>query len=397
MPSTQTVTATAGLFVKATILAARWAGTARKRALASIASMSVDEKDKEIVFLRDRIEQLLLQVSILQKHAAKRTKTPRYTISERLHVIWFVEVFDIPRRKVTHHCGIARSTLYRWLRRIEDASPTLAPPGNKTPIEIAALVWEIARTNMQWGRVRIANQLGLLGIFIAASTVRNVMSRPIPPPESVNAADKPTEQQAARPIPASYPNHVWSIDRTSVLRWGLWPIHILVAIDHFSRKVVTVCPLEGPNAGWVCDALEDAFRAFGPPRHIISDHEGVFIGAAFTDLLKHWHVKPRLGAVGKHGSIAVTERVIKSLKYEWLFRAPLIKGFDHLASLCSDFTLWYNEWRPHMTLDGARPDDFYGRDRPEAVPKNAKVVPLQIERRHFAEARVTGFRLPRAT
>ncbi len=61
--------------------------------------------------------------------------------------------------------------------------------------------------------------------------------------------------------PAFYPNHVWSIDGTIVLRWGLWPTYVLVVLDHFSRKVVAAIPLEGPNAGWVCDALEQAFRA----------------------------------------------------------------------------------------------------------------------------------------
>ena len=33
-----------------------------------------------------------------------------------------------------------------------------------------------------------------------------------------------------------------------VYYWGLWKIYVLVAIDHFSRKVVAVTPLEGPNA-----------------------------------------------------------------------------------------------------------------------------------------------------
>ncbi len=107
-------------------------------------------------------------------------------------------------------------------------------------------------------------------------------------------------------------------------------------------------------------------------------------------------IKHRFGAVGKHGSIAVTERVIWTFKYEWLFRVPLIKGFDHLTSLCSNFVIWYNGWRPHMTLSGARPDDVYARDRPEPVPRTAKTPPASIERRHFAEARVTGFRLPKA-
>ncbi len=328
-----------------------------------------------------------------------RSRSPRYNLSERLHVLWFMELFQIPRRRVSDYFGIARSTLYRWLHKIDDAAPAPSPPPNRTAADIAAVVWEIARANMAWGRHRIANQLGHLGVFLAASTVRNILIRPKPRPipvQSVANTNEPAEQDASRSVPASYPNHVWSVDKTSVLQWGLWPIHILVAIDHFSRKVVCAVPLEGPNVGWVCDALETAFRRLGPPKHIISDHEGVFIGGAFNELLDAWGVKPRLGSVGKHGSIAVTERVIWTLKYEWLFQVPLIKGFDHLTALCGDFSNWYNDWRPHMWLDGARPTDVYCRDLPEHVPRDAKCPPARIERRHFAEARVTGFRLPRA-
>jgi hypothetical protein len=91
--------------------------------------------------------------------------------------------------------------------------------------------------------------------------------------------------------------------------------------------------------------------------------------------------------------MAVTERVNRTLKEEWLRRVPLIRGRGHLGELCAGFVLWYNEWRPHMSLPGFRPGDVYGREQPEAVPKSAKVVPLNIERHRFTETRVTGFRL----
>jgi transposase InsO family protein len=97
-----------------------------------------------------------------------------------------------------------------------------------------------------------------------------------------------------------------------------------------------------------------------------------------------------------HGSIAVTERAIWTLKYEWLFRVTLLKSFAHVERLCAQFVEWHNAWRPHMTLGGARPDDVYGRDLPEPIPRTAKSVPPRIERRVFSETRVTGFRLPRA-
>ena len=190
--------------------------------------------------------------------------------------------------------------------------------------------------------------------------------------------------------------HVWSIDTTRVLCWGLWPIQVLVDIDHFSRKVMCVAPLEGPNAGWIVEALEQAMRKHGAPKHIISDQAPVFVGDAFAELLKQWNIRPRFGAVGKSGSIAVTERVIKTLKYEWLRCVPIIKGFDHLAFLCTEFEHWYNVWRPHMTLKGLRPDDFYYDRRPEILKRDAKIVPSNIERHVFAETRLTAYRLKAA-
>jgi len=279
--------------------------------------MNTDAKAKEILFLKDRVYQLEMQLSIFQKHLAKKGKKPRYEVRERLLILWHMEAFQIPRRKVSRHFGIARSTLYRWLRKIEDQKPSGAPV-NKTPVEIASLVWAITKANLSWGRIRVANQLKLLNIFLCASTVRNVLQRPKPrnTPTAPAITDKTQEKTESRSIPASYPNHVWSVDTTKVLCWGLWPIHVCVAIDHFSRKVVCVAPLEGPNAGWIIDALERAIQKHGAPKHIISDQASVFIGDALAELLKHWNIKPRFGAVGKHGSIAVTERVIKTLKYE---------------------------------------------------------------------------------
>jgi transposase InsO family protein len=385
------------LLVKAALLAARFSGRVRRRSLKRLAAMDTDAKAKEILFLKDRVYQLETQVSVLQKHHRKKGKKPRYEVRERLLILWHVEAFQIPRRKVFRHFGIARSTLYRWLHQIEDQTPCSGPV-NKTPSEIASLVWQITRANLSWGRIRIANQLKLLGIFLSASTVRNILQRPKPrnAPTSATTPEKTAEKPEARSIPAWYPNHVWSVDATKVRCWGPWSIQVLVAIDHFSRKVVCVAPVEGPNAGWIIDALEQTMRKHGPPKHIISDQASVFTGGAFAELLRQWNIKPRFGALGKSGSTAVTERVIKTLRYEWLKRVPLIKGFDHLTSLCTEFESWYNIWRPHMTLEGLRPDDFYYDRKLETPNRKAKTVPNNIERHVFTETRVTAYSLKNA-
>ena len=43
------------MILKSALLAAAWAGKSRKRGLESIAIMPIDEKDKELLFLRDRM------------------------------------------------------------------------------------------------------------------------------------------------------------------------------------------------------------------------------------------------------------------------------------------------------------------------------------------------------
>ena len=141
------------------------------------------------------------------------------------------------------------------------------------------------------------------------------------------------------------------------------------------------------------EALEEAFLRHGPPKHLISDQEKVFISEVLADLLYQWDVKHRFGAVGKHGSIAVTERAIWTLKYEWLKRVPAIRGLDHLAELLGDFVLWYNDYRGHATLGGALPAVIYRGEQWSKPEKSAKTLPLNFERRVFAETQITAYRL----
>jgi putative transposase len=177
------------------------------------------------------------------------------------------------------------------------------------------------------------------------------------------------------------------------MRWGIWPTWVLVAIDHFSRAVMAVVPLEGPNAGWVVEVLEQALQRRGPPKHLISDQGSVFVSEAVASLLRDWNVKQRFGAVGRHGSIAVTEQLICTLKREWLARVPLIRGLDHLRDLLADFDVYYNQCRCHRRLDGATPSMLHQRPAWEKPDRCAKRVAGPIRLRHFREQRITVLEL----
>ena len=95
------VSAAVSLLVRAALLAARFSGRVRQRSLKRLAARDTDIKAKEILFLKDRVYQLEMQVSILQKHLNRKGQSPRYTVRERLLILWHIEAFQIPRRKVS--------------------------------------------------------------------------------------------------------------------------------------------------------------------------------------------------------------------------------------------------------------------------------------------------------
>jgi len=381
------------------VLSAQWAGQRRRLCLrqAAAALGEVAQLRAELTVLRDENRRLKCENGLLRSRLREaRSRTSRYTPMQRLQILWHMAYYRIPRKWVKDHFGIATSTLYRWLHAAErgdmgDKHSKQESP-RKTPADIARLIWDIFESNPHFGRHRIAMILWTLRVFVAASTVRNVLLRPAPPKAPATAAVKVAHAKP-RQIVARYPNHVWSVDRTRVWRWHIWPTWVLVGIDHYSRMVTTTCPLEGPNAGWVTTALESAFARYGAPKHIITDQEGVFISGTFAELLTRWDIRQRFGAVGKHGSIAVTERAILTLKYEWLNRVALIRGIDHLRGLLDDFGVYHNGYRGHMTLGGAPPVALYQGDEWHKPPRSAKVLPGNIERRLFPDVRVTAYRL----
>lgn len=104
-------------------------------------------------------------------------------------------------------------------------------------------------------------------------------------------------------------------------------------------------------------------------------------------------MKQRFGAIGEHGSTAVTERVILTLKQDWLRRVPLIQGLDHLSQVLDGFSEYYGHWRGHSTIGGAAPSAIH-RGEPRRRPdRSAKALPGGIERRLFRDTRPTASRL----
>jgi transposase InsO family protein len=133
-------------------------------------------------------------------------------------------------------------------------------------------------------------------------------------------------------VTARHPDHIWNLDLSVVpASLGLWapwwpfsiaqclPFawHLAAIIDHFSRAIVGFAVFaKEPTSAQMCAALDRAVKRTGcAPKYMVTD-QGPQFQSEYRDWCKRRGIKPRFGAIGKHGSIAVTERAIRSTKTE---------------------------------------------------------------------------------
>jgi len=96
------------------------------------------------------------------------------------------------------------------------------------------------------------------------------------------------------------------------------------------------------------------------PRYIVCDKGKQFDCDGFRQWCEDTGIKkPRYGAIGKHHSIALTERMIKSVKYLWtnLIIVSVVRAkFQEQLEI---FRTWHNSERPHSSMAGRTPDEVY--------------------------------------
>jgi putative transposase len=122
------------------------------------------------------------------------------------------------------------------------------------------------------------------------------------------------------------------------------------------EKVFLKCP-SGFDVG---KAFEEICYENGvSPKHLVLDHGTQFYCKETLDWCRKRNIKPRFGAVGKHGSIAVVERLHLSMKNECIRRMIVPVNKDDFEKELALWREWYNACRPHTTLRGRTPDEIY--------------------------------------
>jgi transposase InsO family protein len=105
-------------------------------------------------------------------------------------------------------------------------------------------------------------------------------------------------------------------------------------------------------------------RTKARPRSIVVDKGKQFWCRGFKAWCRGRKIKPRFGAVGRRGSIAIVERLIRTLKEEFI-AALIVPGLRPVFQRELEcFVTWFNGFRPHSWLDGQIPNEVYCRRPP---------------------------------
>lgn len=90
---------------------------------------------------------------------------------------------------------------------------------------------------------------------------------------------------------------------------------VVAVIDVFSRMPVAAGVTVGePSAGDVVAIFNQADERYGPARHLVTDQGPQFTAEVFKQHCISKGIKQRFGAIGKSGSIAIIERMWRTLK-----------------------------------------------------------------------------------
>ena len=372
----------------------------------------IERLEAEVALLREE-----LRIKDVRLGRIAPARRPHYPPEERMAILQLKAARAWSAEQAARRFLLTAVMIAAWSSRLE-ADPTgllqLPIPVNGFPDFVAGVVQALKRVAPAMGKVRIAQMLARSGLHLGVSTVRRMLARravaPLPPTSPAPAPKRDEETCSGRTVTAKRPNHVWNIDLTVVPTsegsWAPWfpfsllPSHphhwwVMAILDHFSRRVIGFAVFgKQPSADDVCDVLERATTRIGSsPKHTVTDQ-----GSQFQGEYRNWcarrGVKPRFGAIGKHGSIAVTERFFLTLKTELLRRILVPLRLETMCSEIGRYVRWYNEARPHRSLGGATPCEIFDGAKP--ANRLARVEPrarYPIESRCAAPAaRVRGRR-----
>jgi putative transposase len=152
-------------------------------------------------------------------------------------------------------------------------------------------------------------------------------------------------------------NQVWAMDITYIpMARGF--VYLAAVVDWASRRVLAHRVSISMDTDFCVQALEEALARYGCPQIFNTDQGSQFTSAEFTDILDKRAIRISMDGKGAWRDNVFVERLWRSVKYEEVYLRAYDSVSDARAGLAR-YLGFYNTRRPHRSLDGKTPDEFY--------------------------------------
>jgi putative transposase len=152
-------------------------------------------------------------------------------------------------------------------------------------------------------------------------------------------------------------NQVWAMDITYIpMARGF--VYLAAVVDWASRRVLAHRVSISMDTEFCREALEEALARYGCPEIFNTDQGSQFTSAEFTDILKKRGIGISMDGKGAWRDNVFVERLWRSVKYEEVY----LKAYETVSAARAGLARYldfYNTRRPHSSLDGKTPDEFY--------------------------------------
>ncbi len=297
--------------------------------------------------VKDRTQLALENIALRHQLAVYKRSVARPNIQDGDRIFWLTVmrmlkewrqalVFVQPETVIKWH----RKGFRHYWRRKSRAKPGRPP----ISLELIYLIRRLSTENVTWGAPRITDELALLGHAVAESTVAKYMVRHRP----------------------AHPKQGWKtflhnhLAETAACDFFVVPtvtfqrLFCFVVMSLDRRRIEHVNVTKHPTAEWTAQQLIDAFPGDGwVPRFLQRDRDGVF-GWVFRRKVKVLGIEELISAPRSPWQNPFVERLIGSIRRECTDHIiPLSE--KHLLRTMLAYQIYYNEGRPHQSLDGNAP------------------------------------------
>ncbi|MHB8247015.1 MAG: integrase core domain-containing protein [Acidimicrobiales bacterium] len=299
---------------------------------------AVSDNEVELLVLRHQVRVLERQLhDRLRYRPAGRAILA--ALSRLLPRVRWRSFLVTPETLLRWHRKAAKRKWRRWRRQSGPGRPPLSA-------ELVELVTRLGRENRSWGCVRIQGELRKLGLRLSATSIRRVLRRHGlgPAPRGGPTWSEFLRAQAESVLATDF----FSVDTATLTR-----LYVLFVVHLSTREVRILGISEHPTGHFVTqlarNLVADLAEQGRSIKFLVRDRDSKFT-ANFDEVLGSEGIRVIRTPIRSPRANAYAERWVKTVRAECLDRI-LIFGHAHLERVLREYTVHYNQQRPHRGID----------------------------------------------